>query len=48
MPLLFDASRPALSDPGVDPFSPEMEARVCEVVLGDRRHGIDVDERPVW
>jgi hypothetical protein len=24
----------------VDPFSAEMEARVCEIVLGDRRHGL--------
>ncbi|GGT03774.1 hypothetical protein GCM10010271_01920 [Streptomyces kurssanovii] len=23
-----------------DPFSPESEARVCERVLGDRRHGL--------
>ena len=23
-----------------DPFSAAMEARVCEIVLGDRRHGL--------
>ncbi|MGW7287597.1 hypothetical protein ACWGH4_19145 [Streptomyces sp. NPDC054847] len=23
-----------------DPFSPESEARVCERILGDRRHGL--------
>lgn len=23
-----------------EPFSAEMEARVCEIVLGDRRHGL--------
>ncbi len=26
----------------VDPFSAEMEARVCELVVGDRRHGLVV------
>lgn len=23
-----------------DPFSNELEARICELVMGDRRHGI--------
>jgi hypothetical protein len=23
-----------------DPFSPESEARVCELVMGDHRHGL--------
>lgn len=23
-----------------EPFSAEMEARVCEIVMGDRRHGL--------
>jgi hypothetical protein len=27
-------------DRAADPFSPESEARVCERVLGDRRHGL--------
>lgn len=30
-----------------DPFSPAVEARVCELVLGDRRHGITPPDAPV-
>jgi len=26
--------------PAEEPFSAAMEARVCEIVLGDRRHGL--------
>lgn len=29
-----------------DPFSPAMEARICELVVGDRRHGITPQDAP--
>lgn len=39
MPKQSDDVRPEPTA-GTDPFSPEMEARVCEIVLGARRHGL--------
>lgn len=36
-----EADRPGAPALG-EVFSPETEARVCELVLGDRRHGLPV------
>jgi hypothetical protein len=34
--------RPIAPHAGIDPFSPGMESQVCELVQGERRHGLDL------